>query len=189
MKERLNQLSIAEFIELSCGRMEVLLAPGEDVGERQLKERASSLVYEYREIVNPAGARSMLIEKEDEARLSAEILMLRTCESLCKLGGGDMAREVMALHIEGYTNSGEALLKDISGRIREKEFLRKRIEGTKEPVEPPTEKEIRDSFDSEIATVMAYFKMSIDLNVTNAAVYANIVRQAYEDMKRRIKRP
>ncbi len=41
-----------------------------------------------------------------------------------------------------------------------------------------TPEEIRASFDSEIAFIMTFFKMSIDLNNTNAAVYANIFHQA-----------
>ncbi len=40
------------------------------------------------------------------------------------------------------------------------------------------ENAIRASFDSEIAFVMTYFKMQIDIYITrNAAVYANIVQR------------
>jgi len=41
-----------------------------------------------------------------------------------------------------------------------------------------TPEQIRSSFDSEIAFLMTYFKMNIDVHAVSAAVYANIVHQA-----------
>lgn len=45
-----------------------------------------------------------------------------------------------------------------------------------------TPEQIRSSFDTEIAFLMTYFKMNIDPNTINAAVYANIVHQAYVEI-------
>ena len=44
---------------------------------------------------------------------------------------------------------------------------------------------IRASFDSEIAFVMTYFKMQIDIHTINAAVYANIVQRANTEIRLR----
>ena len=48
MIERLNQLSLYDFIELSCGDCSVLLSPDEDINEMELKKRSSDLIIEYK---------------------------------------------------------------------------------------------------------------------------------------------
>ena len=48
MIERLNQLSLYDFIELSCGNCSVLLSPDEDINEMELKKRSSDLIIEYK---------------------------------------------------------------------------------------------------------------------------------------------
>ena len=42
---------------------------------------------------------------------------------------------------------------------------------------------------SEVAYVMSVFKMSIDPRSTNAAIYANLVRQSAERMRQLAKMP
>lgn len=54
MIERLNQLSLYDFIELSCGDCSVLLSPDEDINEMELKKRSSDLIIEYKKITNPS---------------------------------------------------------------------------------------------------------------------------------------
>lgn len=187
MRNRLNELSMAAFIELSCGDTSVLLDENEETDKAVLEHVRSELIAEYKSIVNPAGMKSLLIEKEDESKLKAKILMFRICVSLCSLGDYDLARGVMEEYDSGYRKSDKDMEKDIDKRLREAEFMQKRISSSKEPYTPPTDKEIRDSFDKEIASIMTYFKMPVDIHTTNAAVYANIVCQAMEDMKRKMK--
>lgn len=187
MINRLNELSMAAFIELSCGNTSVLLDDGEESDKAVLEHIRSELISEYKEITNPAAMKSMLIEKEDESKLKAKILMFRICKSLCSFGDYDLARGVMLEYDSGYSKNGEDMAKDIDKRLHDAEFMLKRISSSKEPYVPPTEKEIRDSFDKEIASIMTYFKMPIDIHTTNAAVYANIVCHAMADMKRKMK--
>lgn len=186
MKTRLNQLSLAAFIELSCGDMSVLIDKEEEVDDTILKAVKLQLMYEYKSIVNPAGMKSVLIDKEEESKLNARILMLRICLSLCMMGETEDVRKVMEEYEPGYSKSDRDVEKDITGKLREAEFLKKRISDTKVAVPTPDDDDIRRAFDKEIAIIMTYFKMSIDINATNASVYANIVNQASEDMKRKL---
>lgn len=187
MINRLNELSMAAFIELSCGNTSVLLDGDEDTDKAVLEHVRSELIAEYKTITNPSGMKSILIEKEDESKLKGRILMLRICSSLCSLGDYGLCKAVMAEYETGYARDGEQMAADVNKRLRDAEFMLKRITTSKEPYVPPTEKEIRDSFDREIATLMTYFKMPVDIHKTSAAVYANIVCQAMEDMKRKLK--
>lgn len=187
MKSRLNELSIAAFIELSCGDTSVLLGEGEETDSAVLEHLRTEMIAEYRSIINPAAMKSFLIEKEDETKLRAKILMFQICERLCFLRDYELARSVMLEYEPGYSLEGESMKKDIEKRLRDSEFMLKRISSSKEPYVPPTEQEIRASFDKELACIMTYFKMPIDTNLTNAAVYANIVNRAMEEMKRKIR--
>ena len=45
---------------------------------------------------------------------------------------------------------------------------------------------IRESYDAEIAFIMTYYKMNIDVNVVSAGIYANMVRQAEREIKHRM---
>ena len=51
-----------------------------------------------------------------------------------------------------------------------------------------TPEQIRSSFDAEIAFLMTFFKMNIDVRNINAAVYANIVHQADVEISMKKKR-
>lgn len=185
MKTRLNQLSMAAFIELSCGHTSVLLEDGEQTDKAVLEHVKSELIAEYMSITNPASMKSMLIDREDDSKLTAKILMLGICLNLCNLGDYDLARSAMKEYEPGYSKDDKSMYDDIKRRLRDAEFAKKRISSSKEPYVPPTEKETRDYFDKEIATLMTFVKMPIDIHVTSAAVYANIVNQVIESAKRR----
>ena len=45
---------------------------------------------------------------------------------------------------------------------------------------------VRESYDTEIAFIMTYFKMNIDINIISAGIYANMVRQADNEIRRKL---
>ena len=47
--------------------------------------------------------------------------------------------------------------------------------------------DVRLGFDAEIAWVMSHYKMNIDTRVVSASVYANLVKNAVDEVKRRQK--
>lgn len=187
MKTKLNELSMADFISLSCGDTSVLLDDNDTTDKAVLEHIRSELIADYKTITNPSGMKAVLLDKEDESKLKAKILMFRICSALCSFGDYNLAGSVMNEYESGYSKKGEQMEADINKRLREAEFMLKRISSSKDPYVPPTEKEIRDSFDKEIAGIMTYFKMPLDIHKTSASVYANIVHQAIEDMKRKTK--
>lgn len=185
MIKRLNQLSLAWFIELSCGNNSVLLEENENVPEHEVKKLASELLIEYRMLINPSGVQAMIIEKEDILKVNAQIFLLKICKSLCLIEGYNEAREalkeVFPMHITG---TDEQLKDNIESLLHEAEFYKKRIDDFAVKEGPAIdENTIRASFDSEIAFIMTYFKMQIDINTINAAVYANIAHRADMEIK------
>ena len=85
MIERLNQITLNDFIELSCGNYACLLSGREFVSESTLKEIASKLLIEYRSIVNPSNMKAMVMDKEDMLKERAKLLSLRICQTLVSL--------------------------------------------------------------------------------------------------------
>ena len=162
MIERLNQITLNDFIELSCGNYACLLSDCKSVSESTLKEMASKLIIEYRSIVNPSGMQAMIMDKEDMVKERAKLLSLRICQTLVSLGFYDDVRQVL-----------DQLNSAIFEQKRNEERRSEEHKGSK-----ATPEQIRSSFDAEIAFLMTFFKMSIDSRVINAAVYANIVHQA-----------
>ena len=76
MIERLNQIPLNDFIELSCGNYNCLLFNGEEVTKEELKERATKLIVDYRNIVNPSGMKALVLDKEDLVKERARLLSL-----------------------------------------------------------------------------------------------------------------
>ena len=95
MIERLNQITLNDFIELSCGNYACLLSGREFVSESTLKEIASKLLIEYRSIVNPSNMKAMVMDKEDMLKERAKLLSLRICQALVSLGFYDDVRQVL----------------------------------------------------------------------------------------------
>ena len=95
MIERLNQITLNDFIELSCGNYACLLSGRGSVSESMLKEMASKLIIEYRSIVNPSGMQAMIMDKEDMVKERAKLLSLRICQTLVSLGFYDDVRQVL----------------------------------------------------------------------------------------------
>ena len=64
MKQRLDQLTLQELIELSCGDTSVLIEHDETPTVEESSKAASHILAEYKSIASPAQARMDLSEKE-----------------------------------------------------------------------------------------------------------------------------
>lgn len=190
MIERLNQISLNDFIELSCGNYDCLNSDGESNSKEALKGIASKLIVDYRKIVNPSGMMALLLDKEELVKMHAKVLSLRICQSLISINSIDDVREILLLfEVDTQKMSDEEIISKIDYMLHSAIFeLKRNKERHQEEGEggKATEEQIRASFDTEIAFLMTYFKMNIDPRLINASVYANIVHQA--DVEIRMKR-
>lgn len=191
MIERLNQLSLSQFIELSCGDNSVLLESGGSITDALLKARASELMIEYKSIVNPSSMKALLNSKEEITKECVNILLLRICKALVALNAYDDVRDVLAtLSIDLRKVPDEQIKSRVETMLHSALFLQKKNDEMRssEKGENPTSDQIRSSFYAEIAFMMTYFKMNIDVHSINAAVYANIVHQADVDIRMKLTR-
>lgn len=182
MIERLNKISLSDFIDISCGEYLCLLSENESKSEEELKERAQKLIIDYRNITNSSGVKALILDKEDIMKERTRLLLLRICQTLIAVCCFDEVREVlMQMEVNAHNMDNEQLKSKLDYMLHIAIFEQKRNEERR--VEEHSEKkataeQIRSSFDSEIAFLMTYFKMNIDVHAVSAAVYANIVHQA-----------
>lgn len=186
MKIRLNELSLAQFIELVCGDYSVLLKDGETADNELLEKTTSELLDYYRSITDNANFKAQLMEKEERIKSKAKILALRMCSNLVSYKSYTDVRSLLELleeDVVGLTNRDISEKVDEMLRIAVFEEHRNEFVKEKEVQVKRTPDEIRASFNAEIAFVMTYFKMNIDINTINAAVYANMIHQAKIQLK------
>lgn len=194
MKTRLDQLTLHNLIELSCGDSSVLLDKDEAPTENVKLACAQQIMSEYKELATPTQAKMDMIEAEEQQKLRMKEKCLHICLALISQERSDMAKDVLLeLDVnENLLKSEEAIKSRCNAMLDEVKYEIKRLAELAEErgqKKQQTVTEIRKAWFGEIAFVMSTLKMSIDPATTNAAVYANLVRQAVERNKQLEKMP
>lgn len=186
MKSRLNELTLAEFIELLCGNYRVLMDNNDEVDNADIEARAHSLIGSYRFLADKAGMKAVLVTKEGAVKCKMKIFFLRICTMLVMQGAYDEVRSLLAMIDEDITEANNNSLQDrVDELLRYAIFEQHRSEETRNETangNKPSSDDIRAYYDAEIAFIMTYIKMTIDMYTINAAVYANIVNQVNVDI-------
>ncbi len=194
MIERLDQLTLQNLIDLSCGDRSVLLVGDEKPDEADIMERAGKILDEYKSIASPKQAKMDMIEAEETTKFRMKEKCLRICVALCSQDRPGMARDVL-LELDV---SPDLIDTDDKVRTRCKAMLDEVVYEIKRHEELSQEKvtkkvtkieDIRKSWYSEIAFVMSMLKTNIDPATLNAAIYANLVLSASERSKALAKMP
>lgn len=194
MKTRLDQLTLHDLIELSCGDSSVLLDKNETPTETVKLACAQQIMSEYKELATPTQAKMDMIEAEEVQKLQMKEKCLRICLALISQDRPDMAKDVLLeLDVnETLLKSEEAVKSRCKAMLDEVNYEIKRLAEIAEERGQKKQQSISDmrkTWFGEIAFVMSTLKMTIDPATTNAAVYANLVRQAVERNKQLAKMP
>ena len=194
MIERLDQIMLKDFIELSCGNPKVLLEKHEIANEEKMVKLAAKLMHEYKTIASPNKAKIDLIDAEDETKLQMKEKCARILVMLCEMKHPEMAVEILEeLEIETKSlNTPEKIAARCQALLNEAKYDLERFRESQEEKKGKPKNDasrIRDSWNKEIAYVMATLRMSIDPATTNTAIYANLVHQAEVRAKQMAKMP
>ncbi len=182
----LSRLSLSSFIEMVCGNNDVLRECIDEKGE-ELKKVAGELVYTYHGIVNPSGLETMLMDKEERLKIQYRLSLCKVLRIMIGINAYDEVAWIFGLLGFKESEPGD-MLKRIDRVNAEAEYLKHRLDDNVKETKKRTPDEIRASFDKEIAFLMTYFKMNIDVNIVSAGVYANMLHQADMEIKRKISR-
>lgn len=190
MKTQLHELSISQFIDLICGDKTVLLENGEKAPDEVLHQVSTDIISSYRLITDNANLKSQLMDKEDDVKLKIRIVILIMCQNLANCKAYDEVRPLLDLldenaqHLDdsGLSSKLEELLRfALFEQHRNEE--KKSEDAASDSDSRPSADDIRSSFYAEVAFLMTYFKMNIDMNVVNAVIYANMVHQADSELR------
>lgn len=173
---RLDQITMHDFIELYCGNYNVL--PNED----NPKEVASNLIFEYMMITDPASSKSVIYNRGNRIKLKAKILLFQICSNLLAMKAYDEVKEIMQNY--GYRDlTNENIEVKIKSLLNSALYENKRLSECELDKNKKSNSDIRMYFNKEVAFLMTFFKMQLDIKNISASIYANIVHQAAVQIK------
>ena len=184
MKEKLRELTLAQFIDLECGDLDVLKDHREFVSPEKLAKARERISNEFQSIASPSSYKSMIVEREKKDKMRLKALFFGTLKALVDM---DALTEVRSL-LEQYgipcvNFSEDRLRREVTQQLNAINFELKR-QGLDAPKQPDvTPDEIRRSYEDMVADLMIINKMSIDMNTVPASVFAAMVRKANEMAK------
>lgn len=178
MKNRLDQYTMAQFIDIACGDYSCI-----DAEPETAKEVAESLIGRYNDASDPVSAKSRLLEQEKRARCKCKVVLYRILLNLINVYKAyDDVRDIFNMLGDNETaqQDDDVLKARLEQMLRSEEFLQKRLEQEREAEAPEevSEDEIRTSFDRQTARLMAHFKFAINHERITASVYASLVDMA-----------
>ena len=183
MIEHLHELTMAQFIDLTCGDTSVLLSKREVVSPAKVSKVVKDIVFEYRRIADEAGAKSYLSMMNDMVKAKAAVILFQMCQNLVALGEHERVREVMSQYgIKAGKMSEQRVAAEVKSRLERAKSNVAKLEKDKEGSEVELS-EMRASFDNQTAALMAYFKFQIDVSTIKAPLYAHLVARYNREIK------
>lgn len=183
MIEKLEKLTLSQFIDMVCGNTDVLLSRHEVANSDKLALAVRNIVIEYRGIADPGGVQSYLNRIENWVKAKIEVIIFTMCSNLTTLRQYDKAREILCaygLSVKGWNDSR------VEGTVKAKLSQSQRELDKLEEVnsENKVEREtIRSRFDTQTAALMAHFRFQMDPDSIKATLYANLVSRYNREIK------
>lgn len=186
MKDKLEYLSISEFIDLVCGEIDVILSKHEIAGEDKKALITRNLIFEYKEIVDPSSVKQYLSVAEEMIKARIEMTLFTMCSNLVDLNELERAREVMIVYgINARTMNTQRVAAEVKSRLERAKSKVAELQNEND-ADTPTSEKIRKQFDEQTAALMAYFKFQIDTTSMKATVYAHLVARHNREIKAQI---
>ena len=183
MKQKLEELTIGQFVDLICGDASVLLGRHEIASPQRQAAAIRDIVFEYREFSDRAGAQSYLSNIEELIRNKVRMSIFSECLELVRIRKYETARNIMEqLGISVAKMSNERLTAEIKSQLaRARQAEARAKENSHDPDGDAAE--IRRSFDKQTAALIAFFKFQIDTDTMKATIYALLVARYNREIK------
>lgn len=182
MKTKLEQFTMAEFIDLVAGDTSVLLPEKGDTAE-DISKALRDIIYEYRAIVDPSGMKGSIMETEDLAKARITLQVLTMCSNILALGDEQSVRVILEeLGINVSSTNSTMLKAVVKSRIAKAKASIAEIEKAL-VLEKGKDVDVRRRFDEQAAALMTYFKFQISMDSIKATIYAHMVAQYNREIK------
>lgn len=183
MKQKLEELTIGQFVDLICGDAGVLLGRHEIASPQKQAAAIRDIVFEYRELSDRAGAQSYLSNIEELIRNKVRMSIFSECLELVRIKKYETTRNIMEqLGIGVAKMSNERLTAEVKSQLaRARQAEARAKENSHNPDGDAAE--IRRSFDEQTAALIAFFKFQIDTETMKATIYALLVARYNREIK------
>lgn len=184
MKEKLSDLTLAEFIDMECGDMNVLKEKHEIVTPEKLAKKRSELSHEFQSIASPASFKSMLIDRDRKGKMRIKAMFFGVLKSLIKIDGFSDVRNLLTKYGVDCRDRDDAWVeREVMAQLNSVTFELKRMGIEMQDESNSNPDEIRRSYEGMVADLMIANKMSIDINTIRASVFASMIHKANEIAK------
>ncbi len=183
MIEKLEELTVARFIDLACGDTSVLHGKHEVVSPFRLAVAMRNILYEFKSIADLSGTVSYLSRLDElwQAQLSLSIFSIGM--ELLKVEEYESVRKIISEYgINSAKMSDRRLIAEVKSRYERARHTINKIQESISGVNPEKDN-VRRSFDEQTANLMAYFKFQIDVMRMKATIYAHLIARQDKEMK------
>lgn len=184
MKKELRELTLAQFIDLECGELDVLKERHEVVSPEKLAKAREHISNEFQRIASPSSYKSMMIDREKKDKLRLKALFFGTLKPLVDMDAMDDVRNLLGQYgIDCARYDDDRVRREVTNQLNAVNFELKR-QGLDTPKQSEvTPDQIRRGYEDMVADLMIINKMSLDMNTIPASVFASMVRKANEMAK------
>lgn len=187
MIRKLEQLTVARFVDLLCGDMTVLTEGRTDVTEAEATAVLRSIVMEYKEITDKAGVAAYLDTVERLSRARMECTLYGMLHNLVRLGEHDGVRSVLEeCGVDASAMTDRRVEVEVKSRLARARGDVKRIGEEQGGAGDGPEGGVRRMFDAQTASMMAWFRFQIDTSSMPATQYAHLVARQASEVKARM---
>lgn len=184
MKEKLSDLTLAEFIDMECGDLNVLKEKHEIVTPEKLAKKRSELSHEFQSIASPSSFKSMLIDRDRKGKMRVKAMFFGVLKSLIKIDGFSDVRDLLTKYGVDCRDRDDAWIeREVIAQLNSVTFELKRMGVEMKEEGQSTPDEIRRRYEGMVADLMIANKMSIDIDSIRASVFASMIHKANEIAK------
>lgn len=184
MKTRLSQLTLAQFVDLECGELDVLKERHEVVPMERLIETRCAIATEFHAIASPASYKSMLVSREKKSKLRAKAILFSGLKSLVDIDALTEVRELMmsaGIDCGGFDD--KRLRSEVEQLLNSVTFELKRMGLDAPKSADVSPDDIRRGYEDMVADLMIINRMNIDMESIRASVFASMINKANEMAK------
>lgn len=181
MKTKLSDLTLAEFIDMECGDLDVLKDRHELVTPEKLAKTRSEISHEFQSIASPASFKSMLIDRDRKGKMRIKALFFGVLKSLLKIEAYSNVRDLLTKYgVDCRDRDDRWLEREVMAQLNSVTFELKRMGIEVKKDDNATPDEIRKGYEGMVADLMIANKMSIDIYTIRASVFASMIHKANE---------
>lgn len=187
MIDKLNQLTVDQFIDLVCGKVNVILGKHEVQSPEKIAITVRNIIIEYRDIADPGDVAGFLRNIEEWIKARMGVILWTIADNLIVLNNYDKTRAVLNIYgLPADAWNEKRIEGEVKSRLSKAQRALDDIEAEREQRSDDVN-QVRCQFEGQTAALMAHFKFQIDTSTMKASIYAHLVARHNQEIKAQIR--